>query len=165
MAGCTQGEGLGERRRCFKVVVVVWQSQAKPQFFRFAMSWSISRTWLWGTRLRWYLFQMISRSDSRSSKGIGLNCVHSISDFRRDCSFHLPACLVAVTRRTSPSSVFSRHSCFFMSLWPGGARGVVGMGEAVGNRVRVTFDNVSDATLTRGVLFTLVIARGAGLLF
>ncbi len=42
------------------------------------------------------------------------NWVHSVSDFSRDWSFHLPPWRVAVTRRVAPSSVFSRHSCFFM---------------------------------------------------
>lgn len=37
--------------------------------------------------------------------------------------------------------------------------------DAMGNSDCSPFDNVFDATLTRGVLFPLVIARGAGLLF
>lgn len=86
-------------------------------FFVFAINLSISRTCSWGKRFRWYLFQMISRSDSRSSSKMFGNLVHSVSVLSRDWSCHFPAWREAVTSRTSPSSVFSRHSCFFMVLW------------------------------------------------
>ena len=82
----------------------------------FAINFSISKTCEWGTRFRWYLLVITSWRLSRSSSSIAEKSVHSVSVFNLDRSCHLPPCRVAVTNRVSPSSVFSRHSCFFILL-------------------------------------------------